>query len=151
MFLTVWGIARDFKLIYLLCSSVKVYRSILPRYLDFHRKHLWGRELGWSRWTQRHCGINSCPRLSLLPHTFSHLPERGERQGSDDPQAMVSFPGSLLSLKVCMFITSSVLTMVGGWGFCLSLRWHFRDTVSSSTMALQNDRWKIRAEKAEET
>lgn len=51
---------------------------------------------------------------SLLPHTFSHLPEKGERQGSDDSQAMVSFPGSLLSLKVCMFITSSVLTIVGG-------------------------------------
>lgn len=51
---------------------------------------------------------------SLLPHAFSHLSERGERQGSDDPQAMVSFPGSLLSLKVCRFITSSVLTMVGG-------------------------------------
>lgn len=54
--------------------------------------------------------------------------------------AMVSFPGSLLSLKVCMFITSSVFTMAGGWTFCFRLRWHFIDTLSSSTIALQNDR-----------
>lgn len=35
-------------------------------------------------------------------------------RGFKSVQAMVSFPGSLLSLKVCMLITSSVLTMAGG-------------------------------------
>lgn len=62
-------------------------------------------------------------------------------------QAMVSFPGSLRSLKVCMLMTSSVFTIAGGWGLCLSLRWHFRDTCSSSTMALQKDRYREAKEK----
>lgn len=53
--------------------------------------------------------------------------------------AMVSLPGNLRSLKVCMLMTSSVLTMTGGWGLCLSRRWHLRDTRSSSIMALQKD------------
>lgn len=52
---------------------------------------------------------------------------------------MVSLPGSLRSLKVCMLMTSSVLTMTGGWGLCLRRRWHLRDTRNSSTMALQKD------------
>lgn len=64
----------------------------------------------------------------------------GFAQGTVSVHAMVSFPGSLLSLNVCMLMTSSVLTMTGGWGFCLRRRWHFRDTRSSSIMALQNDR-----------
>lgn len=63
--------------------------------------------------------------------------------------AMVSFPGSLLSLNVCMLMTSSVLTITGGWGFCLRRRWHFRDTRSSSIMALQNERCTGQQEKKE--
>ncbi len=52
---------------------------------------------------------------------------------------MVSLPGSLRSLKVCILMTSSVLTMTGSCGLCLSRRWHLRETRSSSTMALQKD------------
>lgn len=80
---------------------------------------------------------------SLCPSAGRELREsRIQRHYGIRPgvHAMVSFPGSLLSLKVCMFITSSVFTIAGGWAFCFRLRWHFRDTLSSSTIALQNDR-----------
>lgn len=54
-------------------------------------------------------------------------------------QAIVSLPGSLRSLKVCMLMTSSVFTRAGGGALWLSRRWHLRDTLSSSTTALQKD------------
>lgn len=54
-------------------------------------------------------------------------------------QAIVSLPGSRRSLKVCMLMTSSVFTRAGGGGLCLSRRWHLRETLSSSTTALQKD------------
>lgn len=56
--------------------------------------------------------------------------------------AMVSLPGNLLSLNVCMLITSSVFTMTGACGLCFSRRWHFRDILSSSTIALQKDLYR---------
>lgn len=56
-------------------------------------------------------------------------------------QAMVSLPGRRRSLKVCMLMTSSVFTRAGGGALCLSRRWHLRDTLSSSTTALQKDLW----------
>lgn len=79
---------------------------------------------------------------TLFPNASAHLFTAGERM---KPwlrfpfQAMVSFPGSLRSFKVCMLMTSSVFIMTGGWGLCLSRRWHLRATLSSSIMALQKD------------
>ena len=55
------------------------------------------------------------------------------------PQAVVSLPGSLRSWKLCMLSTSSALAGAGAGGLCLSRRRHLRDTLSSSTTALQKD------------
>lgn len=57
--------------------------------------------------------------------------------------AMVSLPGNLLSLNVCMLMTSSVFTITGACGLCFNRRWHFRDILSSSTMALQKDLYRV--------
>lgn len=86
------------------------------------------------KWEQK-WSVRDCSSESRFPQETSWCQESPERR-----HAMVSFPGSLLSLKVCMLITSSVLTMAGGWGFCFRRRWHFRDTLSSSTITLQNER-----------
>lgn len=54
---------------------------------------------------------------------------------------MLSLPGSLRSLKVCMLITASVLTIIGGWGLCLRRRWQVREKRISSATVLQKERW----------
>lgn len=115
----------------------------LLRHLYFHRKHLSTLARRFKRnpvWTTNFS-------LSLSQQSFHPVsplrvvPTEGQSFGVWlGAHAMVSFPGSLLSLNVCMLMTSSVLTMTGGWGFCLRRRWHFRETRSSSIMALQNDR-----------
>lgn len=97
------------------------------------------------------------PRATPLPFTRNLFPNvsalrlttrKTVRDGLRFPfQAMVSLPGSLRSLKVCMLITSSVFTIMGRWGLCLSRRWHLRETRSSSTMALQKDLCKRRRKK----
>lgn len=79
---------------------------------------------------------------TLIPHDPAHPLAAGERVvvwRRLPLQAIVSLPGSLRSLKVCMLMTSSVFTRAGGGGLCLGRRWHLRDTLSSSTTALQKD------------
>lgn len=92
---------------------------------------------------------HSNPTETLLPFTPTLIPRdpahplaAGERVvvwRRLPLQAIVSLPGSLRSLKVCMLMTSSVFTRAGGGGLCLGRRWHLRDTLSSSTTALQKD------------
>lgn len=82
------------------------------------------------------CSYHSALRFSSF---FPPPPLLKKREHKCLLYAMVSLPGNLRSLKVCMLMTSSVLTMTGGWGLCLSRRWHLRDTRSSSIMALQKD------------
>lgn len=53
---------------------------------------------------------------------------------------MLSLPGSLRSLKVCMLITASVLTIIGGCGLCLRRRWQVREKRISSATVLQKER-----------
>lgn len=79
---------------------------------------------------------------ALIPHDSPHPLAAGQRVvvwRRLPRQAIVSLPGSRRSLKVCMLMTSSVFTRAGGGGLCLSRRWHLRETLSSSTTALQKD------------
>lgn len=56
-------------------------------------------------------------------------------------QLMLSLPGSLRSLNVCMLMTASVLTIIGGCGLCLRRRWQVREKRISSATVLQKERW----------
>ena len=54
---------------------------------------------------------------------------------------MLSLPGSRRSLNVCMLMTASVLTIMGGCGLCLTRRWQVREKRISSATVLQKERW----------
>lgn len=56
-------------------------------------------------------------------------------------QAMLSLPGSRRSLNVCMLMTASVLTIMGGCGLCLTRRWQVREKRISLATVLQKERW----------
>ena len=54
---------------------------------------------------------------------------------------MLSLPGSRRSLNVCMLMTASVFTIMGGCGLCLTRRWQVREKRISSATVLQKERW----------
>lgn len=112
-------------------SSFFDFRSVVFQFSD-----AWGNALGFAQVAYFH-------RKHFLANSFEQWWQFVLRAASFSPPtkfyAMVSLPGNRLSLNVCMLMTSSVFTMTGAWGLCLRRRWHFRDTLSSSTMALQKD------------
>lgn len=102
---------------------------------------------GSSSGPQAQCGNRDVPSSLLCfpppcPQACGPHPTgaQGKTGASDVLQVMLSLPGSRRSLNVCMLMTASVLTIMGGCGLCLTRRWQVRAKRISSATVLQKER-----------